>query len=199
MKDIQLYYVLLLLSILFISTKSIHIYYLADALTNSTATYVFQNEMEAMVDNFVYLGFDFVFHGEIAPHQANSASFEITGPIDSIKYAFTEKESYKIDNVDDINEWKDTEFGNGPGLSINRTDKKMKTLLLKVFLKDKNEDIVAVNLGSFPPEGYEESTDALSDTTHSDSDSKSEKSFIEIIKDLINKILDLIKKLFGFK
>ena len=238
MKDIKLFYGLLLLSILFISTKSVKIYYIADGLSNSTATIIFQDELKEMEDDFVYLGFDFVYHSEIAPDSKNYATFNILGNIDSIKYAFTEKESYIINNVDDIKEWKDTD-----GRSIIRPDEKMKTLLFKVFLKDKNEDIFAENTPSSSPGGYEESkdqndlttqnahtdkieqsdkpiptapiktdkiepsdiptpppplkTDKIDENDSTDSDSNSEKSLIEKIKDIIKTIIDFIKKLFG--
>ena len=232
MKDIKLFYGLLLLSILFISIKSVDIYYIADGLTNSTATIVY---LEDIQEDFVYLGFDFVFHAEIDPHSKNYATFNINGNIDSIKYALTEKEPYTIDNVDDIKEWKDTNGG-----SISRTDEKMKTLLFKVFIKDKSGEIFAENIPSSSPGGYEESNDQTDLTAHTDkiersdkteptapvktdtieqsdkpvpppplktdkidendstnSDSNSEKSIIDKIKDIIQNILNFIKKLFG--
>ena len=227
MKDIQLFCGLLLLSILFISTQSVKIYYIADGLTNSTACVVFL-ESEEIKDNFVYLGFDFVFHGEISPHSKDYALFNIEGNIASIKYAFTEKESYTIDNVDDIKEWKDIDFVNNIG--VDRTDNKMKTLLFKVFIKEKSGEILAENIPSPGGDDINESineskaqTDLTTQSAHTDkieqsdkpkppeplktdkidqsdstnSDSNPEKSLTDKIKDIIKNIIDLIKRLFG--
>ena len=109
MKDKKIIYALLLLSILFTSTKTIDIYLIADGWSNSTGTYVY---LEDINDTIIYLSFDFIYHNEIAPHAKDIANFDITGMIDSIKYAFSEKEWFTIDNVDDIQKWEDTSDGN---------------------------------------------------------------------------------------
>ena len=177
MKDIKLFYGLLILSILFISTKSVTIHYIAEGGTNSTACVVFL-ESEEIEDDFVYLGYDFVFHGEFAPHSKDYASFEIDGNIASIKYAFTEKYNpYKIEDVNDIKEWKDIGYAsNMNSVSISRTDNKMKTLLFKVFIKEKSGEIFAVNWASTGGDDINESINESDQSTQSDLTDKIEQS-----------------------
>ena len=159
MKDIKLY-ILLLLSILFFSTKSLelkNIYYVIDALANGTATIV---DLETYENNSVYFSFDFIYHNNFSDTSKDFALFSMDsepGVIkdDSVSYTFSEKDWYEIDDAEEFKDWTKTQIEKTEKDDIEvknyykfrRTNNKMKTLLLRVLLGEKrNGNLTVENL-----------------------------------------------------
>ena len=157
MKDIKLY-ILLLLSILFFSTKSsepITIHNVIDAHLNGTAAFV---DLEDYEDKYVYFSFDFVSHNKVSPPASKDvALFSMNSEPevikdDSVRYTFSEKECGKIEDIDGFKNWKETkientekdDFGVKNYYKFRRTDNKMKTLLLRVLLGENRKGSLTV-------------------------------------------------------
>ena len=160
MKDIKFLYILLLLSILLFSIKSFdssnQIHYVIDGLANGSAAFV---DLENVEDNYVYFSFDFDYHNDLVPSSKDIAFFCIYSNIgaikgDSIEYALSKTAWYKIDSIDDIKEWNNVNNEYGKKTSskdknyykIEKTNDKMKTLLLRVSINEKKGYLMVENI-----------------------------------------------------
>ena len=160
MNNIRFLYILLLLSIFLFSTKSSEssnkIYYIIDALANGTAAFV---DLENFEDKYVYFSFDFEYHNKLVPFSKDVAFFSLSSDLGTIKgspieITFSENNWYKLDNINDIKEWtyfyseydKLTVYKDTYYYKIKRTNDKMKTLLLRVFIRKKRGFLIAENI-----------------------------------------------------
>ena len=142
MRMITLFYTLLII-LLFKSINSSEIRYIADAWAHGTATFI---ELPFVLEDYIYLGFDFDYHTQISPENKEIAFFSMESNVDliksnSVRYLFSEKylnESEIID-IKDLN-WKEIKYSSKQAVGdntdyyykIERTDKKYKTLFFRV-------------------------------------------------------------------
>ena len=144
MKIITLFYTLLII-LLFKSIDSSEIRYVIDAWANGTATFI---ELPFVLEDYIYLGFDFDYHNQISPENKEIAFFRMESNVDliksnSVRYLFSEKylNETEIIDIKDLN-WKEIKYSSKQAVEdnteyyykIERNDKKYKTL----FLRDAN-------------------------------------------------------------
>ena len=144
MKIITLFYTLLII-LLFKSIDSSEIRYVIDAWANGTATFI---ELPFVLEDYIYLGFDFDYHNQISPENKETAFFRMESNVDliksnSVRYLFSEKylNETEIIDIKDLN-WKEIKYSSKQAVEdnteyyykIERNDKKYKTL----FLRDAN-------------------------------------------------------------
>ena len=143
MKAINNVFYTLLIILLFKSIDSNEIRYVIDAWANGTATYI---ELPFVLEDYIYLVFDFDYHKEISPDNKEVAFFRMESNVDliksnSVRYLFSEKYSNETEIIDikDLN-WKEIKYSSKQTVGdnteyyykIERTDKKYKTLFLRV-------------------------------------------------------------------
>ena len=142
MKIITLFYTLLII-FLFKSIDSSEIRYVIDAWVNGTATFI---ELPFVLEDYIYLGFDFDYHNQISPENKEIAFFRMESNVDliksnSVRYLFYEKylNETEIIDIKDLN-WKEIKYSSKQAVGdnteyyykIERNDKKYKTLFLRV-------------------------------------------------------------------
>ena len=157
MKIITLFYTLLII-LLFKSIDSSEIRYVIDAWANGTATFI---ELPFVLEDYIYLGFDFDYHNQISPENKEIAFFRMESNVDliksnSVRYLFSEKylNETEIIDIKDLN-WKEIKYSSKQAVGdnseyyykIERTDKKYKTLYLRVAnINSKQGTLIVENI-----------------------------------------------------
>ena len=157
MKIITLFYTLLII-LLFKSIDSSEIRYVIDAWANGTATFI---ELPFVLEDYIYLGFDFDYHNQISPENKEIAFFRMESNVDliksnSVRYLFSEKylNETEIIDIKDLN-WKEIKYSSKQAVEdnteyyykIERNDKKYKTLFLRVAnINSKQGTLIVENI-----------------------------------------------------
>ena len=157
MKIITLFYPLVIL-FLFKSIDTNEIRYVIDAWANGTATFI---ELPFELEDYIYLGFDFDYHNQISPENKEIAFFRMESNVDlfksnSVRYLLSEKylNETEIIDIKDLN-WKEIKYSSKQAVGdnseyyykIERTDKKYKTLYLRVAnINSKQGTLIVENI-----------------------------------------------------
>ena len=117
--------------------------------------------MPFVLEDYIYLGFDFDYHNQISPENKEIAFFRMESNVDliksnSVRYLFSEKylNETEIIDIKDLN-WKEIKYSSKQAVEdnteyyykIERNDKKYKTLFLRVAnINSKQGTLIVENI-----------------------------------------------------